>query len=152
MAEWQADARLHKAEQLEQAGCHVLQEGLSNAKKSRDDKKLQAVASRREKLEDRLGMEKNAKGHRLRVNRHAPPCMVTMPSWQCDAIVCPDAQACTGSVLMWHADKQLQGPLAAGMAAPWIPMPCLSHHLRGALRAEVPTVRWLEQGHGGIPS
>ena len=32
------------------------QEGLSHAKKTGDDKKLQAVASRRKKLDDRLGM------------------------------------------------------------------------------------------------
>lgn len=47
----------------------LVQEGLSHAKKSGDDKKLQMVASRKKKLEDRLGMEKNAKGHRLKVQR-----------------------------------------------------------------------------------
>ena len=78
----QADARLHRAEQLEQAGHHVLQEGLSNAKKTGDDKKLQAVASRKKKLDDRLGMEKNAKGHRLHINRHALPSIVVVPSWE----------------------------------------------------------------------
>ena len=76
----QADARLHRAEQLEQAGHGVLQEGLSNAKKTGDDKKLQAVASRKKKLDDRLGMEKNAKGHRLHINRHVLLSMAIMPS------------------------------------------------------------------------
>ena len=45
------------------------QEGLVHAKKTGDDKKLQMVASRRKKLDDRLGMEQNAKGHRLKLNR-----------------------------------------------------------------------------------
>lgn len=74
--------RLHIAEQLEQAGHGVLQEGLSNAKKTGDDKKLQAVASRKKKLDDRLGMEKNAKGHRLHINRHVLPSVVMMPTWK----------------------------------------------------------------------
>ncbi len=47
------------------------QEGLSHAKKTGDDKKLQMVASRRKKLDDRMGLEKNAKGHRLQINRSA---------------------------------------------------------------------------------
>lgn len=41
------------------------------AKKSGDDKKLQMVASRKKKLEDRLGVEKNEKGHRFTKNRCA---------------------------------------------------------------------------------
>ena len=40
------------------------------------------MASRKKKLDDRLGMEKNAKGHRLRINRHALPCTVIVPSWK----------------------------------------------------------------------
>jgi ATP-binding cassette, subfamily F, member 3 len=40
-----------------------IQEGLKQAKKSGDDKKLGMVASRKKKLE-RIGMETNAKGHR----------------------------------------------------------------------------------------
>ena len=51
--------------------CHNEQEGLSHAKKTGDDKKLQMVASRRKKLDDRMGLEKNAKGHRLQINRSA---------------------------------------------------------------------------------
>ena len=47
------------------------QEGLSHAKKTGDDKKLQMVASRRKKLDDRMGLERNAKGHRLQINRSA---------------------------------------------------------------------------------
>lgn len=47
----------------------MLQEGLTHAKKTGDDKKLQMVASRKKKLEDRLGMEKNAKGHRFQINK-----------------------------------------------------------------------------------
>ena len=45
------------------------QDGLAHAKKSGDDKKLQTVASRKKKLEDRLGIEKNAKGHHFQINK-----------------------------------------------------------------------------------
>lgn len=41
------------------------------AKKSGDDKKLQMVASRKKKLEDRMGQEKNDKGHRFSRNKCA---------------------------------------------------------------------------------
>ncbi|KAL4449533.1 hypothetical protein ABPG77_007177 [Micractinium sp. CCAP 211/92] len=46
-----------------------IQEGLKQARKAGDDKKLGMVASRKKKLENRMGMEKNAAGHRLKVNR-----------------------------------------------------------------------------------
>lgn len=46
----------------------TIQQSLRAAKKSGDDKKLGMVASRTKKL-DRLGMEKNEKGHRFKVNR-----------------------------------------------------------------------------------
>ena len=82
-----------------------MQEGLSNAKKTGDDKKLQAVASRRKKLDDRLGMEKNAKGHRLRINRHVPPSMGIMPPPGQHDTICTDAQARRAPVLMWHAES-----------------------------------------------
>uniref|UniRef100_A0A0G4HFJ7 ABC transporter domain-containing protein n=1 Tax=Chromera velia CCMP2878 TaxID=1169474 RepID=A0A0G4HFJ7_9ALVE len=40
-----------------------------SAAQSKDEKKMQQAASRRKKLEDRTGMEKNAKGHRFKLNR-----------------------------------------------------------------------------------
>lgn len=46
-----------------------IQKGLKQAKKAGDDKKLGMVASRKKKLENRMGMEKNAAGHRLRINK-----------------------------------------------------------------------------------
>ncbi|KAI9197152.1 P-loop containing nucleoside triphosphate hydrolase protein, partial [Polychytrium aggregatum] len=45
-----------------------VQQMASRAKKSGDDKKLSAAASKKKKIE-RLGFEKNEKGHRLRLNR-----------------------------------------------------------------------------------
>ncbi|KAJ3035967.1 hypothetical protein HDV00_003261 [Rhizophlyctis rosea] len=47
-----------------------IQEGIRKAKKSGDDKKLGMVASRQKKLE-RLGIEKNERGHRFRLNDQA---------------------------------------------------------------------------------
>ncbi|KAI8849289.1 P-loop containing nucleoside triphosphate hydrolase protein [Chytridium lagenaria] len=46
-----------------------IQEGLRAAKKSGDDKKLGMVASRQRKLDERFGLEKNAKGHKFKLNR-----------------------------------------------------------------------------------
>ncbi|KAJ3213268.1 hypothetical protein HDU67_003111 [Dinochytrium kinnereticum] len=46
-----------------------IQEGLKQAKKSGDDKKLGMVASRQKKLNERFGLEVNAKGHRFKLNR-----------------------------------------------------------------------------------
>ncbi|KAL4443909.1 hypothetical protein ABPG75_011646 [Micractinium tetrahymenae] len=46
-----------------------IQEGLKQARKAGDDKKLGMVASRKKKLENRMGMEKNAAGHRLKINK-----------------------------------------------------------------------------------
>lgn len=42
------------------------------ARKSGDDKKLQMVAQRKKKMEDRMGQEKNDKGHRFKVNKWVP--------------------------------------------------------------------------------
>ena len=44
-------------------------QGLKQAKKSNDDKKLRMVKSRQKKLDDRWGLEANAKGHRFKLNR-----------------------------------------------------------------------------------
>ncbi|KAI8911777.1 P-loop containing nucleoside triphosphate hydrolase protein, partial [Gorgonomyces haynaldii] len=57
-------------ENMEKKRQHIensIQQGLKSAKESGDDKKLGMVASRRKKLNDRFGMEKNAKGHRFRL-------------------------------------------------------------------------------------
>ncbi|KAE8230816.1 hypothetical protein CF326_g4179 [Tilletia indica] len=43
--------------------------GMKQAKASGDDKKLRMVKSRQKKLDDRWGVEKNAKGHRFKLNR-----------------------------------------------------------------------------------
>ncbi|PSC67915.1 ABC transporter ATP-binding [Micractinium conductrix] len=60
-----ADGIERKREHAEKS----IQEGLKQAKKAGDDKKLGMVASRKKKLENRMGMEKNAAGHRLRVHK-----------------------------------------------------------------------------------
>ncbi len=49
----------------------VWQTNEAAAKRSGDDKKLQMVASRKKKLEERLGQEKNDKGHRFSRNKCA---------------------------------------------------------------------------------
>ncbi|ORX75648.1 P-loop containing nucleoside triphosphate hydrolase protein [Anaeromyces robustus] len=46
-----------------------IQKNLQMAKKSGDDKRLAQVASRKKKLVERTGLEKNAYGHRFRLNR-----------------------------------------------------------------------------------
>ncbi|OUM67038.1 hypothetical protein PIROE2DRAFT_59026 [Piromyces sp. E2] len=46
-----------------------IQKNLQMAKKSGDDKRLLQVASRRKKLLDRTGIEKNAHGHRFKVSK-----------------------------------------------------------------------------------
>ncbi|KAJ3105805.1 hypothetical protein HDU96_008406 [Phlyctochytrium bullatum] len=63
------DERRHEA--LEKKREHIqksIQEGLRSAKKHGDDKKLGMVASRQKKLNERFGLEVNAKGHRFRLN------------------------------------------------------------------------------------
>ena len=42
------------------------------ALKQGDDKRMKQVASRKVKLEERVGMERNAKGHRFKLNRDRP--------------------------------------------------------------------------------
>lgn len=44
---------------------------MAHAKKSGDDKKMQVAASKKKKMEDRAGLEKNDKGHRFRRNKCA---------------------------------------------------------------------------------
>lgn len=64
--------QLRLAEGIEKKRAHMersIQEGLKQARKKGDDKKLGMVASRKVKLQERLGVEKNAAGHRLRLNR-----------------------------------------------------------------------------------
>ena len=47
----------------------VIEKSLTAAKRSGDDKKLKQAASRKKKLEERSGMEVNAKGHKFKLNR-----------------------------------------------------------------------------------
>jgi ATPase subunit of ABC transporter with duplicated ATPase domains len=57
---------------LDKKRAHIeksIQEGLKQAKQKGDDKKLQMVASRRKKLEERFGVERSASGHRFKLNR-----------------------------------------------------------------------------------
>ena len=46
-----------------------IQSNLTQALKKGDDKKLKQVASKKTKLEERTGLERNAKGHRFKLNR-----------------------------------------------------------------------------------
>ncbi|KAJ3284141.1 hypothetical protein HDU79_008479 [Rhizoclosmatium sp. JEL0117] len=57
---------------LDKKRAHIeksIQDGLRHAKKTGDDKKLGMVKSRQKKLDDRFGLEVNAKGHRFKLNR-----------------------------------------------------------------------------------
>ncbi|BDA48302.1 probable ATP-binding cassette sub-family F member 3 [Coccomyxa sp. Obi] len=69
------EKQLHLArlqEGIDRKKAHIEKSILNNealAKKTGDDKKLQMVASRKKKLEDRMGMEKNDKGHRFSRNK-----------------------------------------------------------------------------------
>jgi ATPase subunit of ABC transporter with duplicated ATPase domains len=57
---------------LDKKRAHIeksIQEGLKQAKQKGDDKKLQMVASRKKKLEERFGVERSASGHRFKLNR-----------------------------------------------------------------------------------
>ncbi|KAL4855189.1 ABC transporter F family member 3 [Chlorella vulgaris] len=60
-----ADGIERKRDHMEKS----IQEGMKQARKAGDDKKLGMVASRKKKLENRMGMEKNAAGHRLKINK-----------------------------------------------------------------------------------
>ncbi|GAB4816948.1 hypothetical protein N2152v2_003994 [Parachlorella kessleri] len=60
-----AEGVQRKKEHMERS----IQEGLKQARQQGDDKKLGMVASRKKKLENRMGVEKNAAGHRLKVNK-----------------------------------------------------------------------------------
>eukprot|EP00386_Alphamonas_edax_P001914 GDKI01005778.1.p1 GENE.GDKI01005778.1~~GDKI01005778.1.p1 ORF type:complete len:624 (+),score=154.20 GDKI01005778.1:41-1912(+) len=46
-----------------------IQKNMQIAKKTGDDKRLQQTASRKVKMEERIGLERNAKGHRFKLNR-----------------------------------------------------------------------------------
>ena len=50
-----------------------MQDNLAIARRTGDDKKLRQVASRQKKLDERMGMERNEKGHRLQINRYLNP-------------------------------------------------------------------------------
>ncbi|CAL8465918.1 g5454 [Coccomyxa elongata] len=69
------EKQLHMArlqEGIDRKKAHIeksIQNNEALAKKTGDDKKLQMVASRKKKLEDRMGMEKNSKGHRFSINK-----------------------------------------------------------------------------------
>eukprot|EP00288_Rhodomonas_lens_P005322 CAMPEP_0177719630 /NCGR_PEP_ID=MMETSP0484_2-20121128/16203_1 /TAXON_ID=354590 /ORGANISM="Rhodomonas lens, Strain RHODO" /LENGTH=829 /DNA_ID=CAMNT_0019231855 /DNA_START=256 /DNA_END=2745 /DNA_ORIENTATION=+ len=69
------EANLHKAKLIEsinrreQAMQKSIEWMLAKARESGDDKRLKQVTSRRRKLEERTGCEKNEKGHRFKLNR-----------------------------------------------------------------------------------
>ncbi|KAI8893693.1 P-loop containing nucleoside triphosphate hydrolase protein [Globomyces pollinis-pini] len=57
---------------LDKKKAHIersIQESLKQAKSKGDDKKLLQVASRKKKLNERFGIEKNAKGHRFKFHK-----------------------------------------------------------------------------------
>lgn len=59
-------------ENMEKKKAHLektIQESIAYAKKTGDDKKLGLAASRKKKLEDRMGVERSAHGHRFKLNR-----------------------------------------------------------------------------------
>ena len=88
-----------------------MQATVLHAKKSGDDKKLQAAASKKKKLEDRAGLEKNDKGHRFRLNKCAcRPGMLTQ-------------EPATHPVAMPGCGVALQGPRG---------VPCHQKARRGA--------------------
>jgi ATP-binding cassette subfamily F protein 3 len=75
----------------------TIQGNIQAAKKTGDDKKLKQAASRRKKLDERMGMQVNDKGHRFKLNRDRggyfnsargdidipefdPPVMIAFPS------------------------------------------------------------------------
>jgi ATPase subunit of ABC transporter with duplicated ATPase domains len=47
----------------------TISNNIAAAKKQGDDKKLKQAASRKKKLDDRMGMQVNAKGHKFKLNR-----------------------------------------------------------------------------------
>ena len=59
----------HESPRNTQVHISCVQSTEALAKKTGDDKKLKMVASRKKKLEDRMGMEKNEKGHRFSKNK-----------------------------------------------------------------------------------
>jgi ATPase subunit of ABC transporter with duplicated ATPase domains len=59
-------------ESLDRKKAHMeasIEQNLRMAQKQKDDKRLKQVASRKTKLDERLGYERNAKGHRFKLNR-----------------------------------------------------------------------------------
>ena len=73
--ETQEELKLHRAKQRDAINRkkakaeQSIQKDLVDAHRRKNDKKLAQVASRRKKLEERSGIEKNAKGHRFKLNR-----------------------------------------------------------------------------------
>lgn len=61
----QQDALDKKKDLIEKS----IQEGRKQAKKSGDENRMRMVKSRQKKLEDRWGLERNAAGHRFKLNR-----------------------------------------------------------------------------------
>jgi hypothetical protein len=55
-----------------------VQDTLAHAQKSGDDKKLKVAASKKKKLADRGGLEKNDKGHRFGLNKCASELFCSM--------------------------------------------------------------------------
>mmetsp|Transcript_2350 Transcript_2350/g.5280 ORF Transcript_2350/g.5280 Transcript_2350/m.5280 type:complete len:675 (+) Transcript_2350:463-2487(+) len=62
--------QVDKLERKQQAIQDSIDNALKAARQAGDDKRLGQVASRRKKLEDRMGMEKSASGHRFKVSKH----------------------------------------------------------------------------------
>ncbi|KAH8920941.1 P-loop containing nucleoside triphosphate hydrolase protein [Atractiella rhizophila] len=80
LSSWEREKRLkilyltRMQEALDKKKAHMVgsvQENVKAAKKTGDDKKLKQAAAKQKKIDDRLGMERNEKGHRFKLNRDA---------------------------------------------------------------------------------
>jgi ATP-binding cassette subfamily F protein 3 len=67
-AKWMTDMKDAQDKQKKHMESSV-QNAISAAKRTGDDKKLKQAASRQKKIDDRVGMQVNAKGHRFKLNR-----------------------------------------------------------------------------------
>ena len=112
--------------------CFV-QEGLSHARKTGNDKKLHMVASRRKKLDDRMGLEKNAKGHRLHVNRSAAADLAPIGGGDfasSSAFDTPWAACFCGAFVHQGATRPHHGP-----CAPWVQTTLLTPQVSGIVES-----------------
>ncbi|EIN06700.1 P-loop containing nucleoside triphosphate hydrolase protein [Punctularia strigosozonata HHB-11173 SS5] len=73
LQEWKKYKKTSKQlEALDKKKAHIqktIEEGLRSAKKNGDDNRLRMVKSRQRKLDERWGLERNAAGHRFKLNR-----------------------------------------------------------------------------------